>query len=108
MCRYDGRYACRWACFNCRKAFKGHAVGQLGHVHGDELKCPECGQIMTDMGQDFKPPRRDAKNQWKKLVLLVNKGVTFHSCGCTGPGPRPRTLSEAKRPGPVERGRRAW
>lgn len=51
---------------------------------------------MTDLGRDFQPPRRADFAQWEKVRLLVAAGITFDSCGCTGPGPRPRTLADAK------------
>jgi hypothetical protein len=28
--------------------------------------------------------------------MLVAADITFDSCGCNGPGPRPRTLADAK------------
>lgn len=28
--------------------------------------------------------------------MLFAAGITFDSCGCNGPGPRPRTLADAK------------
>lgn len=45
---------------------------------------------MADMGLDFAPPKmRDAK-AWAAAETLVEAGITFHSCGCSGPGYRPR------------------
>lgn len=51
---------------------------------------------MVDLGRDFHAPRRADDRQWRKVALLVGAGVTFDSCGCTGPGPRPRTLADAR------------
>jgi hypothetical protein len=34
--------------------------------------------------------------QWRKVGLMVERGLLFHSCGCSGPGPRPRTLGDAQ------------
>ena len=99
MCRYAyDQYSCRWACFDCQKAFKGYSAHEMPWgTHKDLTKiCPDCGHDMVDLGQDFKPPKKNAKNQWKKIKLLYNKGITFHSCGCNGPGYRPKTYSEAK------------
>ena len=53
---------------------------------------------MTEMGRDFSAPRRDATRQWRKLEILVAAGLFFDSCGCAGPGPRARTLGEARHP----------
>ena len=101
MCRYMyQQYSCHWACFNCRKAFKAWSAWTMPAIteHSKVVRvCPECAGPLYDLGQDFKPPRKLAVSQWKKIELLFDDGVTFHSCGCTGPGPRPKTYSEAKR-----------
>jgi hypothetical protein len=49
---------------------------------------------MKDLGLDFKSPAQDDLKQWHKVELLFERGVTFHSCGCCGPGARPGKLSE--------------
>lgn len=51
---------------------------------------------MVDVGRDFKAPRRANTAQWRKIEMLVEAGIEFDSCGCSGPGYRPRTLSDAK------------
>ncbi|WP_189000607.1 hypothetical protein [Deinococcus roseus] len=49
------------------------------------------------MGLDFKaPPRKDSK-AWNVLEVLSGYGFRFHSCGCGGPGYRPRTLKDLKK-----------
>lgn len=58
--------------------------------------CPRCGDLMVDLGRDFHAPRRRNVGQWRKVELLVARNVRFDSCGCTGPGARPRTLADAK------------
>jgi hypothetical protein len=52
---------------------------------------------MKNYGEDFKAPRKQADNQWKKLEILAQGDNLFKSCGCGGPGYRPKTFSEAKR-----------
>lgn len=49
---------------------------------------------MRNMGLDFKAPKQRNFTQWRKVELLYDHGITFHSCGCCGPGYRPATLSE--------------
>ncbi len=45
---------------------------------------------MANIGMDFQaPPRRDTK-AWRTAEQLWEIGDTFHSCGCGGPGYRPR------------------
>lgn len=51
---------------------------------------------MRDVGKDFHAPRRADRAQWRKVGLLVDEGLLFDSCGCSGPGSRPRTLADAK------------
>jgi hypothetical protein len=51
---------------------------------------------MLDLGKDFKAPRRQNLAQWRKVAMLAAAWITFDSCGCRGPGSRPRTLAEAK------------
>lgn len=95
MCRYHGTtYKDRWACFSCRKAFKD--FDKSGSR--ESAKCPQCGDEMSYMAKDFKPPRKEAKTQWEKVKILTEKrpGV-WSSCGCEGPGYIPKTLSEVKR-----------
>lgn len=100
MCRYGyQQYSCHWACFSCRKSFKGFSAWMGTNTHGIIRICPECGGPLYDLGQDFKTPRKESKNQWKKIKLLFEKGITFHSCGCNGPGYRPKTYSEVKHGG---------
>jgi hypothetical protein len=46
------------------------------------------------MGKDFKAPKQKNVEHWKVLEILYEHGITFHSCGCSGPGPRPTRLKE--------------
>jgi len=49
---------------------------------------------MHNLGKDFKPPKQTDVKQWQKVERLFEAGITFHSCGCQGPGPRPATLKD--------------
>lgn len=66
---------------------------------------------MVDLGRDFHAPRHADVREWRKVALLVDacavagaravdplarKWRLFDSCGCNGPGPRPRTLADAQ------------
>lgn len=53
-------------------------------------KCPDCGELMADMGLDFESPKRKDIKAWEQMKNLYTSGITFHSCGCTGPGYIPR------------------
>jgi hypothetical protein len=88
MCRYMfDRYRTHWICVADRRCFKATWQAPI---------CPDCGHPMIDVGKDFHAPRRVNPTQWRKIAMLVEEGLLFHSCGCTGPGPRPQTLSDAK------------
>lgn len=89
MCRYSMMvYKGHYACFNCQKTFKRR---HLKDVDRDaqvsvEAKCPECGNLMANMGLDFKSPAKNDDKQWAHIRDLYTVGITFHSCGCSGPG----------------------
>jgi hypothetical protein len=93
MCRYSMHPSkTHFACLPCRFTAKHWgAYWREPNVH-----CPHCGGLMIDLGHDFKAPRRGNECQWRKVDMLVAAGITFDSCGCNGPGPRPKTLSDAK------------
>ena len=91
MCRYsDHDYRTHFVCLVDRHAAK--------YPRGTAPRCPTCAQPLLDLGRDFQAPRRNAFRQWEKLRLLVARGERFESCGCSGPGPRARTLGEARHP----------
>ena len=46
---------------------------------------------MADMGMDFEAPKKSEIKKWEHLILLYSVGITFHSCGCSGPGYIPNT-----------------
>jgi DNA-directed RNA polymerase subunit RPC12/RpoP len=92
MCRYAFKtYKPHYACFQCRKAFK-RRLQQDVDPNGEEkpARCPECNLFMADMGLDFKAPAKQKIKEWKIIESLWTIGITFHSCGCGGPGYRPR------------------
>ncbi|MFS0553950.1 hypothetical protein [Brevibacillus sp. 179-C9.3 HS] len=98
MCRYGmyGPYKDIYACFACRKVFKQTSKFELTEEEWNKIKhaCPQCGELMKDMGHDFKAPKQTDVKQWKKVEILFQHGFTYHSCGCGGPGYRPAQLNE--------------
>lgn len=92
MCRYAcHEYKTHYACFPCRFTAKYEQ-----YCGSATKECPHCRGRMIDLGRDFKAPRRADKNQWRKAELLFGNKIRFRSCGCSGPGYRPRTLADAK------------
>src|SRR5262245_43514190 len=97
MCRYaqHGPYKRHFACFRCRKAFKrppfafDHFCPNLAQSEADPAPCPDCGGRMSDMGLDFKPPRKSDVEHWEVVEYLFREGFAYHSCGWCGPGYRP-------------------
>lgn len=59
-----------------------------------EAKCPQCRQLMADMGLDFASPPKDNIKAWMHLKTLYTVGITFHSCGCSGPRYIPRSTEQ--------------
>ncbi len=45
------------------------------------------------MGLDFESPKKSDLKAWNHIKNLYEVGVTFHSCGCTGPGYIPKNKS---------------
>ncbi|MFC3994905.1 hypothetical protein ACFOVU_03205 [Nocardiopsis sediminis] len=90
MCRYAISYKCHFVCLTCRVAFKQAEHGASGH------RCPQCRTPMIDAGPDLAvPPRRDTR-AWRALEATLRAGITFHSCGCGGPGYRPKSWPEVR------------
>lgn len=90
MCRYGGTfYKTHMVCLPCRRSVKAH--------NGGAVRCPECRAGMLDAGRDFATPRRGDTRAWRALEALLRGGVTFYSCGCYGPGARPRSSAELRR-----------
>lgn len=84
MMVYKGHYAC----FNCQKTFKRKVLRDVDkHAQFSvEAKCPECGELMANMGLNFESPAKNDHKQWAHIKNLYKVGITFHSCGCSGPG----------------------
>lgn len=92
MCRYTmyGPYKQHYACFSCRKMFRKERFNDNVIEH----LCPQCRQPMENMGLDFKAPPNKDSEQWRVVKLLASHNIRYHSCGCSGPGYRPRRLKE--------------
>ncbi len=92
MCRYGmTTYKPHYACFDCRKTFKRRLLfdvegGNNKNSKETKARCPECGGLLADMGLDFESPKKSDLKAWKHLRHLYIAAITFHSCGCTGPG----------------------
>ncbi|WP_216902980.1 hypothetical protein [Nocardia alni] len=89
MCRYGlyGPYKSHYVCLPCRLSFKYSSATP---------HCPRCRREMINVGRDFAAPRRSDRSGWKALAAVLESGLRFHSCGCGGPGYRPRTRSEVR------------
>ncbi|MES2731597.1 MAG: hypothetical protein V4714_07610 [Bacteroidota bacterium] len=60
-----------------------------------QVKCPDCGNQMANLGRDLRLPKRDKKEEWLAIEYLKNNNFNFFSCGCTGIGVVPQNLQEA-------------
>ena len=81
-------YKPHYACFNCHKTFKRRLKKDIkdGIELVYEAKCPQCGELMANMGLDFESPKMEDLKKWEHIKSLYSVGITFHSCGCSGPG----------------------
>ncbi len=84
-------YKPHYACFECRKTFKRRLEKDIydGFNKSKEqnpAKCPECSELMANMGLDFESPKKKDIKSWEHIATLYEVGITFHSCGCSGPG----------------------
>lgn len=94
MCRYAMlAYKPHYACFECRKTFKRKLLWDINRddKRSVEAKCPQCGELMANMGLDFESPKKNDIKKWNHTKSLYTVGITFHSCGCSGPGYIPNT-----------------
>lgn len=97
MCRYAFvDYKPHYACFNCRKTFKRRLAEDLDipAEQTTEARCPRCGELTADMGLDFKSPPKSGIKAWAHLKDLYSVGISFHTCGCYGPGYIPKNREE--------------
>ncbi len=100
MCRYAAySYKSHYACFNCKKGFKRRLLIDITEnkkAKSKEFNCPQCGQLMVNVGKDCEVPKKSQKQKWKVLKVLSDLGIGYHSCGCSGPGYIPKELDELK------------
>ena len=92
MCKYFMMvYKDHYACFECQKTVKRKLYIDLKKGKDDSpAKCPQCTGFMVSMGKDFESPKQKDDKAWQHIKKLYEVGITFHSCGCTGPGYIPR------------------
>jgi hypothetical protein len=93
MCRYAfHKYKDHMACFRCRKTFKRwlwkarkesswQPVRRL-ELHERKVLCPQCAQLMANMGLDFRAPKQTEVGEWEVLAILYERGFAFRGCGC--------------------------
>jgi DNA-directed RNA polymerase subunit RPC12/RpoP len=94
MCKYAMvRYKSHYACFDCRKTFKRRLMWDINRTDKTEVeaRCPQCRNLMANMGKDFEAPKMNDIKAWDHTQRLYSAGIAYHSCGCTGPGYIPRT-----------------
>lgn len=65
-------------------------------IENRTIKCPECSNLMVNLGKDFKAPKISATKEWKIIEGLYRIGKTFFSCGCDGIGYIPQNERDYK------------
>ncbi|TXK35612.1 deoxyxylulose-5-phosphate synthase [Nonomuraea sp. C10] len=90
MCRYSAdTYKVHYVCLPCRVTTKRRPEQR-------PQLCNRCQEHMIDAGRDFAAPRRRDSPAWRALGAVLYAGLDFHSCGCKGPGFRPRTPRQVR------------
>jgi len=84
-----------YVCFSCRKGFKTREDASSEEARVKGKGCPQCSQLMVEMGRDFKIPAKQDDRQWRKVERLKDEiGFTFRSYPGEGPGFAPRLLTD--------------
>jgi DNA-directed RNA polymerase subunit RPC12/RpoP len=78
------------------KAERSKLSELVSEIESRPIKCPECGNLMADLGKDFRVPKKTAIKEWKILEGLFKVGKYFYSCGCDGIGYIPQNLNDYK------------
>jgi hypothetical protein len=85
MCRYAvAPYKTSMVCVPCR------------HVAQGNMRCPFCREDMVNAGRDFQAPRKRDDSGWAAVAHVLASGQNYDSCGCDGPGYRPRTGAQVR------------
>jgi hypothetical protein len=85
MCRYAMKpYKTSTICVACR------------YVAQDGERCPFCRGDLIDAGRDFQAPRKRDDAGWIAVETVLRSGKNYDSCGCGGPGYRPRTKAQVR------------
>lgn len=81
-------YLVAHACFECRKSFKRKP-------RDHDIACPNCGNVLREMGRSFKAPKKTALKQWQKVGMLWNAGFRFPTSN-TDANPYPENLDDVE------------
>ncbi len=80
-----------FACFYCNNSFKRPAVNgapsDSAHRTESEVKhrCPKCNALMAFMGRQFRPPKKQDKEEWLVIRALWEAGFRFTGNGQSQP-----------------------
>lgn len=73
-----------WVCFLCRKQVRKLLPTQDVPRHkrrsvADAFDCSICHAPMVNMGNYFRPPRRNDRRAWEQMRLLAHQGIRFYT-----------------------------
>lgn len=84
MCRYtQNYYTGKSVCLTCKTACRTDV-------------CVKCKNATVWVGKDFATPKKSDKQGWEAVRATLLAGYNYDSCGCTGPGWRPKNRSELR------------
>jgi len=78
-------------CLPCRRVIK------VPRWRWQDTRCPECRALMRWAGFGFRAPRREARDQWRKLQILLQAGYRFWRETGRHQRPEIKTLAQTKR-----------
>jgi hypothetical protein len=69
-----------FVCLPCRKVFKKLTYIRSGvkYERVDFVRvCPQCGQVLREVGDTFRAPKKDDEADWNKVARTLAKGRRF-------------------------------
>src|SRR5689334_22195798 len=93
-----GRYKEHFVCFACRKMFKKTAYAQLPGAKRPSTyeeyqpTCPQCGQLMHNLGKEFEPPKQRNLKAWRDVE---QRYLEIQLLSMTSPHPWGRNLGHS-------------
>jgi hypothetical protein len=70
-----------YLCLGCkftRKDFPSILIDHIREGQFDYYICPKCHGKMINVGDSFKPPRKENKKAWAKVIAYIQSGNKYN------------------------------